>query len=823
MRGGRSGVIGYPKRRALGAAALAGAASLGGSVHAAEAVAVAEVSGVDVIGARRALDGDTGLAVLPTSVQDTPQAISVISGAQLKAQGTASLEQALRNVPGITIAIGEGGTLNGDQFKIRGFDAKDDVYVDGLRDFGVYTRDSFNYEEVQVLKGPSGALFGRGTTGGVINTVSKRPKLQDSVQLDGYAGTGDYYRALADVNHRLGETSALRLNLMASSTGVVDRDRIKSDRWGAALSLAYGIGTDTTITATYLHQADRRVPDHGVIIVQPPGQITAMPATEYGVGVERSSFLGFETDRDRTKADILTVRLSHEARPGLTFNSDTRLGAYSRYFQYTTTDQCNAACTAALFDGDPATEAFGGIGGSGPYDQDSWGLQNISTVRADFRAGGLKAQGLLGLDLSHQANDRQMFAYTLPAPYATRPSLPHPLVEPNPRPPAGYTVFRPVPGANLFCSGSGNCTTNVLGGSVFSNTTPTAALKTEAWSTDLAAFGMGRVWFTDALSVIGTLRVGRYEAKVDTLQMNGAQSPPGGLKVKATLTSPRASLVYEPSPTQTYYLSWGRSQTPQGTSVVGAGTAVALTARDLEPEESEIWEAGAKVALFGGPLSLTASVFQVKKDNALQTDAGTGFLMAQSGEQQKVRGVELGLAGKVTPAWTVSAGYAWLDAEIEQSFSNCSVAAANATGTPTGVICPLGAAAAFPVLNTAAVGQQVTSVPEHSASLFTTYDLGERVRGLTIGGDLTWQSEMFLSYQARSLSYADRATLVASRIAKAPEGFTVNAFATWRFDRYALGLNVYNLTDELAYTQVFSNRAIPTAGRTVVLSFGARF
>src|SRR5690348_1454641 len=117
----------------------------------------------------------TGLNVVPTTVQDTPQAINVIDAEQMRQQGVTSLEQALRNVPGITVSIGEGGTLAGDQFKIRGFDAKDDVYLDGLRDFGAYTRDSFNYEEVQVLKGPSGLMFGRGTTGGAINTLSKSP------------------------------------------------------------------------------------------------------------------------------------------------------------------------------------------------------------------------------------------------------------------------------------------------------------------------------------------------------------------------------------------------------------------------------------------------------------------------------------------------------------------------------------------------------------------------------------------------------------------------------------------------------------------------
>ena len=247
MGGAATGIVGCRKARAarLGLAMLAGAASLCSAAQAAEtadADGAATVAGVTVTGETRTLNRSTGLSVLQSTVQDTPQAISVITNAEMKAQGINSLEGALRNVPGITIAIGEGGTLSGDQFKIRGFDAKDDVYVDGLRDFGSYTRDSFNYEEVQVLKGPSGALFGRGATGGAINTISKQARLDDFASLDGYVGDGRYDRALADINRRFGDSSAVRLTLMGNSTGVVDRDLIYSDRWGAALTAGRIVG-----------------------------------------------------------------------------------------------------------------------------------------------------------------------------------------------------------------------------------------------------------------------------------------------------------------------------------------------------------------------------------------------------------------------------------------------------------------------------------------------------------------------------------------------------------------------------------------------------
>jgi catecholate siderophore receptor len=803
--------------------AAAGAMGLGGGAWGADAPAEAAaeattLAGVVVSGEQRPLARDTGLAVIASTVQDTPQAISVIDAAQLKAQGVTTLESALRNVPGITIAIGEGGTLSGDQFKIRGFDAKDDVYVDGLRDFGAYTRDSFNFEEVQVLKGPSGAMFGRGTTGGAINTISKAPKLDDFGSVDLYAGTGRYYRALADINRRLGAHTAVRLALMANDTGVVDRDSIYSQRWGAALTAGFGLGTATQGVVSYLRQHNHQRPDYGVIIVQKPGDITALPATEYGVGVKRSAFLGYRDDVDRSDTDMLTVRVSHEVNDKLTLASDSRYAVYRRYFQYSTLDQCAAACTAALFDGTPATEPLGGNGGQGPYAMNAWGLQNISTARIDYDVGGLKNQAVVGVDLSRQENDKTIYAYALPAGFATRQAIPRPIVNPDPNVPAGYLVLNG--GQPITClSASANCTTVVGGRSVFTNTAGTATAKSSGSATDLGVFLTDRLWLSEALSVIASYRFDRYSASLDSVFFNGTA---GRVKVSPDLKSPRVSVVFEPAADQTYYASWGRSQTPQGTSIVGAGTALTVSAKDLAPEDSEIYEAGAKVGIPHTALAATVSVFDIKKDNALQADPASGFLQAQSGERQEVKGVELGLTGKLTRAWTLSAGYAYLDARIKQSFANCAVAGST-TGTPSNVVCPVGVAAAIPVLNTVAVGRQVTFTPKHAASLFTTYDLGDWVEGLSVGGDVTYQSKLFLGYTARSVSFADRGTLTAARIAEAPESLTFDAFVSYRRGPWRVSVNGYNLADRLNYAQAFSNRATPMAGRTVIVSVGASF
>ena len=742
-----------------------------------------EVSGVVVTSRPGGLNGSTGLAAQPTTLQDTAQTANVISSLQLQQQKIVTLEQALRNVPGITVSIGEGGTLNGDQFRIRGQEAQNDIYLDGLRDFGVYARDSFNYQEVQVLKGPSGALFGRGTTGGVINVISKTAHMGDEASAEVSGGSADDYRGTIDVNHQLGENAALRINLLGNSNDVVDRDEIHSKRWGVAASLAIGLDGPTRFTFNYLHQHDDRVPDYGIIILQPPGQLIALPASEYGA--PRSNFLGLSSDIDRSNANIFTARLSHVAGPW-TLTSDARAAIYDRYFQYSTLDQCSAACLTAFFDGDPATEAYGGYGGSGPYKQNAWGLQDITAARYDGPLLGLRSELILGVDVNYQSNRRKFYAYTLPAGITARNLIPRPIVHPDPTVPAGYGVIDPTP-ANVAGTSATLTTVTVATGD----------------ARDYGGFATARVWLNPQWSILGSIREDIYQSKYDTTTVAGTYLP---LTADSDLTDPRVSLLFEPSPSQTFYLSWGKSATPQGTAIVANATGIAATAADLEPEKNETYEAGVKLGLPGGGATVTAAAFYVKKNNATQTDPSTGFLQAQSGERQTIKGFELGLTGRLAPGWTVNAAYAYIDSRIDQSFSNCS-----ATGLP----CPPGAPAATPLLNTYVIGRQVLLTPKSSASLFTNYEFRDALKGLAIGGGVTYQQGFPAGYTVGPTGL--------TKIACIPYSLSADAVIAYTLKRYRLALNVTNLTDRLNYTQVFANRAVPAPGRTFIVSLGARF
>ena len=190
-------------------------------------------------------------------LRDTPQSISIVSTQVMESQGTTTLRDALRNVAGISLAAGEAGA-QGDNLTVRGFSARNDLFIDGMRDFGSYYRDPFNTEEVEVLQGPSSVTFGRGSTGGVVNQATKAPQLQKFVRGDVDFGTDLTRRVALDIGApvpQLGERSAFRVNLMGNENNTAGRDIAENRRFGIAPSLSLGLGTPTRATFSYSTRA----------------------------------------------------------------------------------------------------------------------------------------------------------------------------------------------------------------------------------------------------------------------------------------------------------------------------------------------------------------------------------------------------------------------------------------------------------------------------------------------------------------------------------------------------------------------------------------
>lgn len=717
------------------------------------------------------LQSGTGLGRLQGTLQDTPQTVNVVTQRELQEKGVNTVDQALRAVPGVTVNVGEGGGgMNGDQFRIRGFQAKSDLYVDGLRDFGVYVRDSFAVEQVEVFKGPTSESFGGGTTGGAINLTQKTAHLGDSYNFEASIGTDDYYRAMVDINKQINATTAARAVALYHDQNFADRDHLFSERFGFLGSLAFGLGTDTKLTVNYMHQDGERLPDMGVPIIDPdgatPGSIQGRPVTEYGV--PRSNYYGKVTDLDDYSVDMVTARLTAKVSDGLTIYNDTRFAWYSRYFAQTVVN-CSGACLNSVLDG-TFTGAYG-FGGPAGFDQEAWGAQNITTAVAKFKTGSLRHEFVAGVDVYYQEDNRDQLGIYDPAGNLAGNTTVPSVADLK----GGGTIGRPLFG-------------NATGYTVQKN----PLSKKAAEADNVGLFASDRVWLTDTFSILGGIRWDSYRAEYDATDAAGVWNPT--VKTDSDFASPKVSLMWEPTRSQTYYASWAKSYTPQGLYITNDNASVPTNgASAADPEENELWEVGGKWSALDGRLGFSAALFRVDKGNASYSDPTNPGTTVITGEEQRVQGVELAMSGSITDYWFVQLAYAYFDSEILYNPES-----RNSSGVIT-------------TPENANKGNRVSYVPENAVSLWTSYEISEflPVTGkILVGGGVT---------------YSDGYYVNSGNTSSIPSNFTFDAFASYELDGWKFALNGYNLSDELNYDAAIGNRAVVAPGRSAVFTIGKRF
>ena len=218
-------------------------------------------------------------------LRDIAQTIAIIPRAVMEEQGATTLSDALRNVPGITLQAGEGGGSSntaGDMFNMRGFNASNSLFVDGVRDDGLISRDVFNLEQVEVFLGPTGSDIGRGTAAGYVNMTTKAPHAGSAYSAAYSAGTAEQSRLSADMNwgrpmdHKGSwiSNSAFRLNVLWQDSGVPGRDEVAHESRAVAPALALGVGTPTRVTLGAQIVRQDNVPDYGI-----PGAAWEEPLT----------------------------------------------------------------------------------------------------------------------------------------------------------------------------------------------------------------------------------------------------------------------------------------------------------------------------------------------------------------------------------------------------------------------------------------------------------------------------------------------------------------------------------------------------------------
>lgn len=330
----------------------------------------------------------SSLEKMPVPLQDVPQSITIIPKKLIEEQAGWSLKDTLRNVSGIGIAAGEGGGAQGDSFTLRGFSTRNDMYLDGVHDQGSYTRDVFNLDAVEVLKGPSSFYFGRGSTGGIINQVSKTPLLDPSYSGTFGMGSGLYVRGTVDVNQPIGDSMAFRINGMAQRMDVVKRDDIEGMRFGFAPSFALGLGKPTQLTISYLGQYEDNIPDYGhpYIFGEPPK-------------IDRDTFFGFpKVDHERTFTNVGTVRFDHRFNEQFSLRNNTRFTLVNR----------DAGVTPPRIAGTPVPSSLVGVNvnrNRPNRETQETILTNQTDLIAKFDTWSFKHTLNSGIEVSHETND----------------------------------------------------------------------------------------------------------------------------------------------------------------------------------------------------------------------------------------------------------------------------------------------------------------------------------------------------------------------------------------------------------------------------------
>ncbi|NKB15851.1 MAG: TonB-dependent siderophore receptor [Sphingomonadales bacterium] len=556
-----------------------------------------------------------------TPILDTPQAISIVTKEDLEDRGINNLNDALRNVAGISVGAGE-TSFQGNNASLRGFTTRNDLFVDNIRDYGYYYRDAFDDEAIEVLKGPSSILFGRGSTGGVIHRVSKKPKGETFARGDVQVGLDDTRRIAGDINLAdiAGQNSAFRLNAFYHESAVEGRDFGRSERWGVAPKIAFGLGEQTTVQLSYVHQTERNRPDYGIPWF--PGRF-ANPGAP--AAVDPSNYYGFTNDFLNTDANIVTLKLDHSFSQSLQLRSQTRYSYNKRAFRYS-----EAIIPAATPQGTPLDQITVSRNLFQGFSTDEF-FQNQTDFKADFDTGPLRHVLIFGGELSlENPTTTYITNFNVPSTSLTDPEV------------------------------------------IFYDSAPNSfvRLRARSRSTGFGLFAIDTIEIGERWRAIVGLRWDSFNTRFNSAGFNqaGTQTDTAVDRTDRNL-SYRGALVYKPSENGSIYAGYANSFNPSGEgieSLISAGRSVAQANINLDPETSFSVELGTKWNLFGDRVLLSASIFRIEKDQVRVPDpAFPGFNTL--GGKQRVDGAEIEFNGEILPGWSVRGSYAFLDSQTLES------------------------------------------------------------------------------------------------------------------------------------------------------------
>ena len=548
---------------------------------------------------------------------DTPQTVSVIPREVFSSQGAQNLSDVLRNAPGITFLAGEGGnasSADGDSFFMRGFDASNNIFIDGVRDTGQYNRDVFNIEQVEIAKGPAGTDIGRGATSGYVNLATKVPRSAAFQAATASYGSGDKKRATIDINQPVAGDlgAAVRLNAMWQAGGVAGRDLVEEDRWAFAPSLSLGLDKPTRLHLAYERYDQDDRPDYGLTRAALPDGGLYQPRP---TPVDQDTFFGTVHDFDRVTSDKYTARVEHDFSRDLRLSNQTRIAHTDRQAFLT-------APTGYTPETGLVTRSRQG------NERENELVSNITDLTARFSNGSVEHTLNSGIEYGWETQRVTSYGSTQgtdPANPRYDANLPTPLDAPRHR----GTYLNPEP------SGASN----------------RGSMET------LALYAFDAAQLSERWQLNAGLRWEDYSGDYRTTGTDGTVTR--GAVDESTL-SWKAGVVFKPRNNGSVYAAAGTSFRPPGTNLTASTNATNADNITLDAQEARNLELGTKWDFFGGVLSTSAALF-TSKNTGVATTNTEGVVVQQN--DQEVSGLELGVSGRIHEDWLVQAGVAFLDSE----------------------------------------------------------------------------------------------------------------------------------------------------------------
>lgn len=666
------------------------------------------------------------------ALRDIPQTVTVMTEMLLDDRNLDDFREVLKATAGVTFQAGETGE---EDVRLRGFSLGQagDIYVDGLKDAPLIERDTFNLDRVEVLKGSASMLFGKGSTGGVVNQVSKQPFLMDQSEVSATVGSGKSIRLTGDFNIQTGEDAALRVNAMKHAA---DNGGATVDKTGVAGTYRWGIGQRDEFSVGLYHLETDGTPlyNHPWFLTDDNEIIPSLPAGNY---------YGLASDYLRTETSYLNFSHKHRFSADSELKTTVRHGQYERDLWASVVRFANGTTIDNINDAAVITRTPKG----------RIGYSDLTQVQSDFTNKfellGKQHALIAGVDLSIEDAQRNN-SYA-----GTSSGLTTTVGTPNDGDVS--TVVRADPILNTF--------------------------KT----TNMGLYAQDTVALTDTFKLMGGLRYDRFKSTYVT----NACDPVQTLEIEDGLWSPRLGVLFQPNATSSYYASYGTSYNTSGDTYGYSINACAADGSNnakiinTPPEKSRNFEIGGKFEVFEDRGTLGVALFRSEKYNERNTDSDSAATQMLLSGKRHATGMEFNFAGRLTPRWDLFYNHTWIpSAKIDES--NVVL---NATGTGAQV-----------------KGDRPGLTPKHSASLWTTYLVTDRLR---LGMGLNYRSEQ---------------NPEGSRHITAPAFTTYDAMAEYNVsEKTSLKLNVANLTNELYADALYRGFYVPGAERRVELTIKTTF